>query len=322
MTTRNQLERLALERSQSVQLRDTLLTGLTHDLRSPLTVIRIEARLLHRGLAPRYLDTVQNIERMAIRMTGLIDGVDFLMRTSAGVGIRLEHLPSIQIGDALLTGLTNDLRDPLTAMRSETRLLRRDITASYYLESLDAIERSATRMTSWIDDVLDTVSVQNGQEPPLVLAPADLVELVRDAIDEYHNARRHRLVLDARAPSIAGRFDAPRMERALDNLVGNAIKYSPDGGDIRLEVSAGTDWAKVVVHDQGIGIPAKDLPHVFEPFRRGGNVVGRIRGKGIGLANARHIVEQHGGALSVESALGHGSTFIVRLPRQPAPALS
>jgi signal transduction histidine kinase len=322
MTTRNQLERLALERSQSVQLRDTLLTGLTHDLRGPLTVIRIEARLLHRGLAPRYLDTVQNIERMAIRMTGLIDGVDFLMRTSTGVGMRLEHSPSIQIGDALLTGLTNDLRDPLTAMRSETRLLRRDINASYYLESLDAIERSATRMTSWIDDVLDTVSVQNGQEPPLVLAPADLVELVRDAIDEYHNARRHRLVLDARATSIAGQFDAPRMERALDNLVGNAIKYSPDGGDIRLEVSAGTDWAKVVVHDQGIGIPAKDLPHVFEPFRRGGNVVGRIRGKGIGLANARHIVEQHGGALSVESALGHGSTFIVRLPRQPAPALS
>ena len=126
-------------------------------------------------------------------------------------------------------------------------------------------------------------------------------------------------MLDARAPSIAGQFDAPRMERALDNLVGNAIKYSPAGGDIRLEVSAGVDWAKVVIRDQGIGIPAQDLPHVFEPFRRGGNVVGRIRGKGIGLANARQIVEQHGGALSVESTPGKGSTFILRLPLEPAP---
>jgi signal transduction histidine kinase len=83
-------------------------------------------------------------------------------------------------------------------------------------------------------------------------------------------------------------------------------------------VSAGGDWAKVVIRDQGIGIPAKDLPHVFEPFRRGANVDGRIRGTGIGLANAQHIVEQHGGAISVESAPGKGSTFIVRLPLQPA----
>lgn len=312
---------LAFERAQSIQHRDVVLTGLTHDLRSPLTVIKIEARLLGRGLDPRYFESVDKIERLARHITRLIESVDFSMDESAEVGMPLERSESIHPGDALLTCLTNDMRAPLTLIRVETQLLRQSLTSSYYLDGVDAIERSATRMTSWIEDVVDAASAQTGQDPPLVLVPADLVQLVRDTIDEYHNSRRHRLLLDASAPSIAGQFDAPRMERALDNLVGNAIKYSPAGGDIRLEVSAGVDWAKVVIRDEGIGIPAQDLPHVFEPFRRGGNVVGRISGKGIGLANARQIVEQHGGTLSVESTPGKGSTFIVRLPLEPgAPA--
>jgi signal transduction histidine kinase len=264
----------------------------------------------------------------------LAAGVDFLVRNSAEMGIRreraelhariveleriaLERSQSIRLRDALLAGITHDLRNPLTVIRIEARLLSRAVAARY-VEGVEHIERSAIRMTSWIDELLDTASALNGYDPPLVLEPTDLVQLVRDAIDEYKSARRHRLVIDVRAASIAGQFDAPRLERALDNLVANAIKYSPGGGDIRLEVSAGGDWAKVVIRDQGIGIPAKDLPHVFEPFRRGANVDGRIRGTGIGLANAQHIVEQHGGAISVESAPGKGSTFIVRLPLQPA----
>jgi signal transduction histidine kinase len=264
----------------------------------------------------------------------LASGVDYLARMSADMGMRheraelntrideleciaAERTQSIRLRDALLIGITHDLRNPLTVIRIEARLLSRALAASY-IDSVVHIERSAIRMTNWIDELLDTASALNGYDPPLVLEPTDLVQLVRDAIDEYKNARRHRLVIDVRAKSIAGQFDGPRLERALDNLVANAIKYSPGGGDIRLEVSAGGDWAKVVIRDHGVGIPAQDLPHVFEPFRRGANVVDRIRGTGIGLANARHIVEQHGGALSVESAPGEGSTFIVRLPLEPA----
>jgi signal transduction histidine kinase len=264
----------------------------------------------------------------------LASGVDYLARMSAEMGMRheraelntridelervaAERTQSIRLRDALLTGITHDLRNPLTVIRIEARLLSRALAASY-IDSVVHIERSAIRMTNWIDELLDTASALNGYDPPLVLEPTDLVQLVRDAIDEYKNVRRHRLVIDVRAKSIAGQFDGPRLERALDNLVANAIKYSPGGGDIRLEVSAGGDWAKVVIRDHGVGIPAQDLPHVFEPFRRGANVVDRIRGTGIGLANARHIVEQHGGALSVESAPGEGSTFIVRLPLEPA----
>ncbi|HEV7665116.1 MAG TPA: HAMP domain-containing sensor histidine kinase [Chloroflexota bacterium] len=265
-------------------------------------------------------------------------GVDRLMKHSAEAGMRSEwdryaelsahtedlerlmreSLVAIHHRNLQLSGLAHDLRHPLTVIRIRARLLRRTV-ATRYLESVEHIERSAVRMTNGIDELLDTALAQSGQQPPLALVPTDLVQLVRDAIDDYQNALPHRLVLDARASSIGGQFDAPRLERALDNLVANAIKYSPAGGSIRLEVSAGADWAKVVICDQGVGIPATDLPHVFEPFRRGGNVVGRMKGFGIGLANARSIVEQHGGALSVESAPGEGSTFIVRLPLQPSP---
>ena len=264
-------------------------------------------------------------------------GVDFLMHTSAEVSARrdgawlaelsarnqdleriaLERGQALQRRDALLVGLTHDLRHPLTVIRIRARLLRRTV-AERYLESIEHIERAALRLTHGIDELLDSTTTQNGQDLPLVLVSTDLVQLVRTAIGDYQNALRHRLVLEAHSPSIAGQFDASRLERALENLVANAIRYSPAGGDIRLEVSSGVDWAKVVIRDQGIGIPARDLPYVFEPFRRGANVIGKIEGTGIGLANARHIVEQHGGAISVESSPGEGSTFIVRLPLVPA----
>ena len=118
-------------------------------------------------------------------------------------------------------------------------------------------------------------------------------------------------------PQLIGSWDPARMERVLDNLLGNAVKYSPTGGEIVVGVSheqtAAGDWAVLVVRDQGVGIPAADLPHVFEPFHRARNV-GKVAGTGIGLAGVRRIVEQHGGAITAESREGVGSAFRVRLP--------
>jgi signal transduction histidine kinase len=83
------------------------------------------------------------------------------------------------------------------------------------------------------------------------------------------------------------------------------------------EAGPGGPWAVLAVRDEGVGIPAADLPHIFERFRRGSNVLGRVEGTGIGLASARAIVEQHGGSIAVESVEGEGSTFTVRLPLRP-----
>jgi signal transduction histidine kinase len=129
---------------------------------------------------------------------------------------------------------------------------------------------------------------------------------------------RHALRLAVDDAPLVGTWDTARLERVVANLLGNAVKYSPDGGPIvvrmaREEDSEGMAWAVLSVRDAGVGIPAADLPHVFDRFRRGGNVAG-IAGAGIGLTGVRQIVEQHGGTVAVESEVGRGSTFTVRLP--------
>ena len=110
-----------------------------------------------------------------------------------------------------------------------------------------------------------------------------------------------------------------RLEQVLDNLVSNAIKYSPDGGMVRLDVGReiaedGTTWAVLSVSDNGIGISAEDIPHIFEWFRRARNASGRISGAGIGLASANYIIDQHGGKITVTSEQGNGAKFTVWLP--------
>ena len=109
-----------------------------------------------------------------------------------------------------------------------------------------------------------------------------------------------------------------RLERVLSNLLGNALKYSAPGTDVRVTLTTerGTDsgWAIVRVIDYGAGIPVGDLPHVFDPFFRASNVQTIALGAGIGLAGVRQIVQQHGGWVTLESSLGQGTTCTVRLP--------
>ena len=127
-------------------------------------------------------------------------------------------------------------------------------------------------------------------------------------------APHHRIRVESDLLSLVGTWDQFRLERVLDNLIGNAVKYSPRGGEIVLGIAGDGDRAVLTVRDQGIGIPEADLPRVFERFHRGANVARRTRGSGIGLSGARQIVEQHGGTITVESQERLGSAFTVRLP--------
>ena len=265
--------------------------------------------------------------------------VAFLMHKSAEVVLRRERTwraeiaarnaelertaeelaESIRLREAMLTGVTHDLRAPVTVVKVQAQLLRRR-TDERLWAGIDRIERAATRMARWIDELLEVATISRPEDLHLRLQPTDLVKLARDAIEEHQqNVGRHQLVFECKALELVAMLDGPRFERVMDNLLGNAIKYSPHGGCVRLEVSIENGWATIAVRDQGVGIPAADLPHIFEPFRRGGNVVGRIGGTGIGLASAQRIVHGHGGKLSVESEAGKGSTFTVRLPLRPVP---
>ena len=142
--------------------------------------------------------------------------------------------------------------------------------------------------------------------------------------EELINALTHVAGLRVLARSLSFQFRSSAADvRAIGARLGvtavleGSVRRSGDRLRVTVQLVAEPGWATVVVRDSGIGIPAGDLPHVFEPFRRGTNVVGRINGTGIGLASAKRIVERHGGTLSVDSATDQGSTFTMRVPPMP-----
>jgi signal transduction histidine kinase len=237
------------------------------------------------------------------------------------VAARAEAERALRTRDDFLAAASHDLRNPLAAVRSANDMLRialrRGVAlAGERLESCVAhIDSGTRRMTALIDAFVDIAHLQTGAQLDLSLSDVDLPGLLREIADEARLLNPgHRIVLEA-PEQLAVRADADRLRRAIGNLVGNAAKYSPGGGDIRLRLErADGDWAFLEVSDTGIGIPSAELEGIFERFRRGSNVIGRIPGTGIGLAGARQIIEQHGGRIEARSTLGAGTTFAVHLP--------
>jgi signal transduction histidine kinase len=154
------------------------------------------------------------------------------------------------------------------------------------------------------------------------LQDVDINEILSDAI--VRAASTGTLVefkadLDPRLPIVRGDHD--RLIQVVANLVNNAVKYSPDGGLVTLSSQIEGDFALISVTDTGIGIPADEIGHVFERFRRVRSGAGQsIPGTGLGLTIVKQIVEMHGGKIWVESAVGHGSAFHITLPIAPAPS--
>ncbi len=227
--------------------------------------------------------------------------------------------------DEFLAAAAHDLKNPLTAIKGRIQLLERRVARleepdrTLIETGLAGIQASAARMLAQIDQLLDFTRYRMGRPMPLERQPTDLVSLVRQVVSEYQQSSdRHRIVLDA-VSALEGEWDPDRIERAVSNLMSNAIKYSPQGGEITVRVwreGDGQGTAVVSVRDPGIGIPKEDLPLVFERFRRARNVRD-IGGTGVGLAGACQVVRQHEGSISVESAPGRGSTFTIRLPIEP-----
>jgi signal transduction histidine kinase len=186
-------------------------------------------------------------------------------------------------------------------------------------ERLLRIEEQSVHMAQMIDDLLDVARLQAGRPLELRREPCDLVALVhKTAADVQRTSDRHHLQVIVEDDPIVGELDGGRIERVVLNLLTNAVKYSPDGGEITLTVRREPDgWARVDVHDQGIGIPPADLPRIFERFYRASNVGEKLAGTGLGLAGARQIVELHGGEIGAASELGQGTTLTIRLPLAP-----
>ncbi len=243
---------------------------------------------------------------------------------------------AVRIRDEFLSSVSHDLRTPLTTIKGLAQLAARWVRrietpdTARVLETMGSIDTSVTKMTALIDELLDVVRLQMGRPLELHLTPTDLVALACQQVkDHRQHVSNHQIDLHASALEVVGEWDGPRLERVMGNLLSNAIKYSPNGGTITVTVAhesvdgacpsgdevGGHQRVGILrVDDQGVGIPATDLPHIFERFHRGANVTGRIAGNGIGLAGAKHIVEQHGGTIQIASEEGRGTSVTVRLP--------
>jgi phosphoserine phosphatase RsbU/P len=188
-------------------------------------------------------------------------------------------------------------------------------------DRLHAIATTVTRAAVQVDELLDLCQLEMGRSLRLDRVPVDLVHLTRTVVAEHQQASaRHELQIETELTHMIGEWDGRRLARVLSNLLDNAINYSPAGGQIevhvRREADGSEEYALLAVQDHGIGIPAEDSLRVFDRFQRAGNVPVGVVGTGIGLASARSIVESHGGTIGVDSQLGHGSTFTIRLPLQ------
>jgi PAS domain S-box-containing protein len=231
--------------------------------------------------------------------------------------------------DEFLSAIAHDLRTPLTAIKGHSQLLLRRMEgkgtedwSELAYESVARIDATASRMAALVNELLDITRFDMRGPPELTRAPTDLVQLVREAIaDQGRIGRRKDIDVIPGVESLEGMWDAPRLARAISNLVANALRYSSVGQPVTIAISQATsaerDKAIVTVRDRGIGIPASDLPHIYERFYRGANASANVSGTGLGLTSARQIVEQHSGTLTIESVEGEGTTATLRLPVKP-----
>jgi PAS domain S-box-containing protein len=220
----------------------------------------------------------------------------------------------------LLDTIAHDLKNPLGALKAQAQLVQRQIARkgvpdpSALIERFAGFEDLADRMTSLVDELTDQTLLAAGRPLDMRFAPSDLVAIVRASAGETdHASGTEGVRIETSVERLNGHWDDQRLRRVFNNILSNAVKYSPDGSPVDVTIRRHGDEAIVSVRDQGIGIPEADLPYIFEFKRRGSNV-GDVAGSGVGLAGARRIVQQHGGAITVESVLGRGSTFTVHLP--------
>jgi PAS domain S-box-containing protein len=232
--------------------------------------------------------------------------------------------------DEFLAAASHDLKGPLTVIKGTAELLEQRAKTSHWtggtawlVAGLSRIVNASNTSVDLINEFLDIGRLRLGRPLELQCTPTDLVALARQTVSDYQvSTERHSIQLQATIPFLVGMWDQARLLRVLGNLLSNSVKFSPSGGEISVEIEQekrkAQNWAVMRVRDHGVGIPASEIGQIFQRYHRAGNVQGRIKGSGIGLASAKFIVEQHGGTIHAESVEGVGTTMTVRLPLQPS----
>jgi PAS domain S-box-containing protein len=229
---------------------------------------------------------------------------------------RLKELDRLK--SAIVSAVSHEFRTPLTLIKGYSEFLAEGAVgpmAPLQQEMLGKINTGVNRLERLVSDLLDISTIAAGAFT-LMPGPADLVAVVRETAQSLEpGAREAGLAIAPALPdgSVELELDAMRIEQVVSNLLANAIKFSPPGGTVEVTLRREPRHVKVEVRDQGIGIPAHQLPDLFERFTRVENGL-RRGGTGLGLSIAKALVEAHGGQIGVESTPGRGSTFWFALP--------
>jgi signal transduction histidine kinase/HAMP domain-containing protein len=233
---------------------------------------------------------------------------------------RADAQEAVRARDAFLSIAAHELKNPLTALLGNAQLLARRMTRAGTLAERDervlsSITGQAARINQLIAALLDLSHVDAGQLR-VTPAPMDIAALTRRVVDTIApTVTTHQIICTAPAEPLVVAGDELRLEQAIQNLIGNAIKYSPNGGAVDVRVEAQGQQACVSIRDEGIGIPDDALPNLFRRFYRAPNAEGQsIKGIGVGLYVVKEIITLHSGDIKVTSSEGQGSTFTICLP--------
>jgi signal transduction histidine kinase len=248
------------------------------------------------------------------RFAGLIRAVESARAAEREANTRLRELDRLK--DEFVSTISHELRTPLTSISGYVELAREgaDAETSRYLE---VVERNAARLLALVNDLLFVARMQSGRLD-LDLEHVDIAKLVAESVATAKPQAleaKVELRLSLNGSDTAVRGDRRRLGQVVDNLVSNAIKFSPAAGTVALAVDRRNGRVLIAVEDHGIGIPEEERKHLFERFFRTQGALDRqIPGTGLGLYITKSIVEAHGGTVAAQSAVGEGTSFVVELP--------
>lgn len=227
-----------------------------------------------------------------------------------------------QLREHFLVMASHELKTPMTTILGQVQLMLRRLSKmpelSYELATvrtaLESVNRQTRRLNALVDDLLDLYHVRAGKVQ-LRLEACNLIDVCREVVEVQRLLTGRTIELEVPPTPVMLQADNGRLEQVVINLVGNALKYSPERSPVTVQVDQHRDIGIIEVYDHGIGISKDEQSHIFEPFYRGSDVQNTVKsGLGLGLTICKDIVERHAGCIWCRSRLGKGSTFIIELP--------
>lgn len=284
---------------------------LAHKIMVPISEMVVVAEALRHG---QYDRKVLKITPDEIGRLG-----DTLNRLGAEITRRIGEMQRLEnIRRDFVANVSHEIKTPLTSIKGyvETLLNGAIDDPSHRLRFLEKIDRNTERLSQLVQDILSLAQIE-AAEDVFKTQPTDVGPILFSVISRYEDAFSHkglRLKLNMPDAPMVVMGDKEAMIQVLDNLLTNAIKYTPEGGRVTVSLSTKGEWARIDVEDTGIGISADDLGRIFERFYRVDKARARdLGGTGLGLSIVKHLVMTMGGEVGVESTVGLGSKFSVRL---------